>query len=80
LLVDKAHHHIDFMNVALGISLPAARGKCVGSAVRVVDFIADGDAERAAEAMCEHLNTVNESLLKEFPGQRLRRGAFQQKR
>ncbi|MEN8692336.1 MAG: FadR/GntR family transcriptional regulator [Desulfobacterales bacterium] len=78
LLADKAHHHINFMNDALGISLPAAKGKCVGSAVRVVDFIADGDAERAGEAMCEHLNTVTESLLKEFPGKRLKRGVFQQ--
>ena len=78
LLADKAHHHINFMNDALGISLPAAKEKCVGSAVRIVDFIADGDAERAGEAMCEHLNTVTENLLREFPGKRSKRGAFQQ--
>jgi len=78
LLVDKTHHHINFMNDALGISLPAAKGKCVGTAVRVVDFIAVGDAERAGEAMCEHLNIVTESLLKEFVGKRSKHVVFQQ--
>ncbi len=79
LLVDKAHHHTDFMNNALGISLPAAMEKCVGSAVQVVDFIEKGDADRAGEAMLEHLNTVNNELRKEFPERRFKRGEFPRK-
>ena len=44
--------------------------KCISSAVKVVDCIEVGDVERAGEAMVEHLNTVNESHLKEFPAER----------
>jgi len=67
LLVDKTLCHINFMNTALGIDLPASMGQCVGSAVQVVDLIEKGDAEGADKAMFAHLNTVNVSLLKEFP-------------
>jgi GntR family transcriptional repressor for pyruvate dehydrogenase complex len=67
LLVDKTLHHINFMNTALGIDLPASMGQCVGSAIQVVDLIEKGDAEGADKAMFAHLNTVNVSLLKEFP-------------
>jgi GntR family transcriptional repressor for pyruvate dehydrogenase complex len=67
LLVDKTMQHINFMNTALGISLPASMGQCVGSAIKVVDFISSGNAEGAGESMFAHLNTVNASLLKEFP-------------
>jgi GntR family transcriptional repressor for pyruvate dehydrogenase complex len=72
LLVHKTLRHINFMNAALGIDLPAAMGQCVGSAVQVVDLIAKGDAEGAEKAMFAHLNTVNVSLLKEFPVPRLK--------
>jgi GntR family transcriptional regulator, transcriptional repressor for pyruvate dehydrogenase complex len=67
LLVDKTLHHISFMNTALGIDLPVSMGQCTGSAVQVVDMIDRGDAEGAGKAMLAHLNTVNMTLLKEFP-------------
>lgn len=67
LLVEKTLGHINFMNKALGIDLPVSMGQCVGSAVQVVDLIEKGDAEGAGKAMRAHLNTVNMTLLKEFP-------------
>jgi GntR family transcriptional repressor for pyruvate dehydrogenase complex len=70
LLVDKAHHHINFMNKVLGIALPEAMRKCIESAVRVVDFIESGDARQAGEAMFDHLNAFNDNVLKDFPGKR----------
>lgn len=73
LLVDKTLGHINFMNAALGIDLPASMGQCVGSAAQVIDLIEKGDAEGAEKAMSAHLNTVNETLLKEFPLPRLNR-------
>lgn len=68
LLVGKTHYHTDFMDSALGLSLPSVVQECGGSAVRVVDFIEAGDAAHAGEAMLEHLNVVNDNLLKQFPG------------
>jgi GntR family transcriptional repressor for pyruvate dehydrogenase complex len=72
LLVDKTLGHINFMNRSLGIDLPASMGQCVGSAAQVVDLIEKGDAAGADKAMFAHLNTVNVSLLKEFPLPRLK--------
>ena len=70
LLVNKAHQHINFMNNSSSTCLPSVMDKCISSAVKVVDCIEVGDVERAGEAMVEHLNTVNESHLKEFPAER----------
>jgi GntR family transcriptional repressor for pyruvate dehydrogenase complex len=77
LLVEKTLRHINFMNTSLGIDLPGSIEQCVGSAVQVVDLIDKGDAEGAEKAMFAHLNTVNASLLKEFPLPRLK-AALQQ--
>ncbi len=68
LLVDKAHYHVNFMNTALGISSPENMQKCVGSAARIVELIAGGDAEGAEKAMLKHLDTVNHRLVETFPG------------
>ena len=69
LLIDKSHSHVDFMDNALGISQPANMHRCIGSAIRVVDCIAAGAAEDAAEAMQAHLATVNRRLMKGLGGE-----------
>jgi GntR family transcriptional repressor for pyruvate dehydrogenase complex len=68
LLVGKTHTHTNFMDTALGISLPAAMKQCGLSAVRVVDCIEKGDPERAGKAMHAHLNIVKTNLSQQFPG------------
>lgn len=68
LLVDKAHHHIHFMKTALAISAPPAAAACVASAEAVVDRMEAEDPDGAGNAMLAHLNTVNQELLREFPG------------
>ena len=75
LLLDKTLHHVNFMNTALGIDLPASMQQCVGSASTVVDMIEKGDADGAEKTMRAHLNTVNLTLLKTFPLPRSRRRA-----
>ncbi len=77
LLVERTHHHINFMNQSLGISMPAAMGECVSSAGRVVDLIEAGNSVGAAEAMSAHLRTVNDRLADEFPVRRPKRGVVQ---
>jgi GntR family transcriptional regulator, transcriptional repressor for pyruvate dehydrogenase complex len=67
LLVGKTHTHTNFMDKALGISLPAEMKQCSQSAVRVVDWIEKNDAERAADEMRAHLNIVTVNLKQQFP-------------
>lgn len=66
LLVDKSHHHIEFMNEALGISMAANAENCVNTAKRVVFHIERGNGPESSRAMREHLNIVNCELEKEF--------------
>lgn len=84
LLVDKGHHHITFMKTALAISAPPTAAACMDSATAVVDHIEAEDPDGAAAAMLAHLNTVNQELLREFPGkapsQNGRRAHFRGKR
>ena len=68
LLVDKSHTHVDFMDNSLGISQPTNMRRCIDSAIDVVDCIASGAAQPAAEAMRAHLGMVNERLMKGFAG------------
>jgi len=68
LLVDKSHHHIGFMNDALGIAMPVNVERCVNTARKVARCIEQGDGPGADQAMREHLNVVNCELRKEFPG------------
>ena len=68
LLVDKGHHHIHFMKTALAISAPPTAAACMASAAAVVDRIEAEDPDGAAAAMLAHLHTVNQELLREFPG------------
>jgi GntR family transcriptional repressor for pyruvate dehydrogenase complex len=66
LLVDKSHHHIDFMNEALGISMSENAENCVNTAKKVVFYIERGNGPESSRAMREHLNIVNCELEKEF--------------
>ena len=75
LLLDKTLVHINFMNKALGIDLPASMQQCVGSAAAVVDMIEKGDADGAEKAMRAHLDTVNLTLSNEFSLPQARRRA-----
>ena len=68
LLVDKSHHHIGFMNEALGISMPVNVQRCVDTAQKVVSCIEQGFGVKSSEAMREHLNIVGLELQKEFLG------------
>ena len=68
LLVDKSPTHVDFMDNTLGISQPTNMRRCIDSAIGVVDCIAAGAAQSAAEAMRAHLGMVNERLMKGFAG------------
>ncbi len=66
LLVDKAHHHIGFMGDSLKTFERYNIERAIATAERVVEAVADGDGERAAAAMHEHLNIVNLELKKTF--------------
>jgi GntR family transcriptional repressor for pyruvate dehydrogenase complex len=66
LLVDKSHHHIEFMNEALGISMSANAENCVNTAKMVVFYIEHGNGPASSQAMRDHLNVVNCELDKEF--------------
>lgn len=67
LLIGKTHAHTNFMDNALGISLPAEMKQCSQSAVRVVDWIEKNDAKRAADEMRAHLKIVTVNLKHQFP-------------
>ena len=68
LLVNKAHHYIEFMGGSLKTFEPFNIERAIETAGQVVDAVAGGDAERAGRAMHAHLNIINYELEKEFPG------------
>jgi GntR family transcriptional repressor for pyruvate dehydrogenase complex len=68
LLVDRAHNYIGFMDNALSMSMPLNVERAVGTARRIVQFIAGGDGDSAADEMHRHLNIVKWELEKEFLG------------
>lgn len=68
LLVDRAHHHIGFMDNSLNISMPFNVEKAVSTARRVVMYIESGDGEKARAEMYRHLSIVDTELQKAFPG------------
>lgn len=75
MLVDKAHHHIEFMAQSLRTFEVFNIQRAVDTAQDIVDAIRARDGERASRAMSVHLNIVNFELEKEFlppPGTRKR--------
>ena len=68
LLVDRAHHHIGFMDDSLNISTPFNVEKAVSTARAVVEHIASGNGEKARAEMIRHLTIVDTELQKAFPG------------
>ena len=69
LLVDRAHHHIGFMDDSLHISMPFNVEKAVSTARSVVMHIESGDGEKAKAEMVRHLSIVDTELQKAFPGE-----------
>jgi GntR family transcriptional repressor for pyruvate dehydrogenase complex len=67
LLVNKAHHYIEFMGGSLKTFEPFNIERAIETAEQVVEAVAAGDAERAGRAMHAHLNIINYELEKEFP-------------
>lgn len=68
MLVEKSHHHISFMNEALGIALPNNMTRCLGSANNILKYIEKKDSLRARNAMFDHLNIINKNLFRAFSG------------
>jgi len=66
MLVDKAHHYIEFMALSLRTFEVFNIQRAVETAQEIVDAIRTRDGERAARAMSVHLNIVNFELEKEF--------------
>ena len=66
LLVDKAHHYIEFMDRSLKTFERFNIERAMATAQQVVDAVARRNGEEAAAAMYEHLNIVNVELEKEF--------------
>ncbi len=66
LLVDKAHHYIEFMGGSLKTFEGVNVERAIATARQVVEAVAERDGERAAAAMHEHLNIINFELEKEF--------------
>ncbi len=66
LLVDKAHHYIEFMGGSLKTFERFNIERAIATAETVVAAVTAGDGERAAAAMHEHLNIVNLELKRSF--------------
>jgi len=66
LLVDKAHHYIEFMGRSLKTFEPFNIERAIFTAQKVIDAVTQGNGEQAASAMHEHLNIISYELEKEF--------------
>ncbi len=66
MLVDKAHHYIEFMAKSLRTFEVFNIQRAVDTAQEIVDAIRARDGERAGRAMSAHLNIVNFELEREF--------------
>ncbi len=66
LLVNRIRRRLDFMNDALGISMPLNIRSCVRSARKVIACIAAGEGASASQEMAGHLGVVRLQLDRVF--------------